>query len=48
MQGEGGDEEEKRRNLRRGREGGTDYGIMVRSSQQHVAPYVKGVEWEGD
>ena len=27
-------------------EGNADYGGMVQPSQQHVAPYVKGVEWE--
>ena len=26
-------------------EGNADYGEMVQPSQQHVAPYVKGVEW---
>ena len=27
------------------KEGNTDYGGMVKPSQQHVAPCVKGVEW---
>ena len=26
-------------------DGNADYGVMVQPSQQHVAPYVKGVEW---
>ena len=26
-------------------EGNTDYGGMVQSSQQHVAPFVKGAQW---
>ena len=26
-------------------EGNADNGAMIRPSQQHVGPYVKGVEW---
>ena len=27
-------------------EGNADYGGMVQPSQQHAAPYIKGVKWE--
>ena len=26
-------------------EGNADYGVMMQPSQQHGAPYVKGIEW---